>query len=179
MPLREMRARLPFSAVNRRGRAGYDPALQRHHLLPRQIASQRVFGRLFDILGAARTGFDDFRRNGVLLPCGETSAIRLGLPMHRGPHRAYNEMVAQRVGQIEARWSLRRAHQPEDALEEAYMRLALLQAALRRRLLADGRQPIRLNRFDPLGSGRDFSEIDAMADQLWGSTARVMEAYED
>ena len=49
------------------------------------------------------------------------------------------------------------------------MRLSLLQRALRRRLLADmGR--LRLNRRDPLGAGRDFSHLDALADELWRET---------
>lgn len=179
MAAREARKRIPFSAVNSPHRPGHDPGLQRHHLLPRQMASHRWFGRLFDSLGVAATGFDDFRRNGVLLPCGEASAIRLGLPMHRGPHGIYNAMVAERVGQIEAHWSARRGRQPELALEAAYMRLALLQSALRRRIMAGGNQPLRLNRFDPLGAGRDFSQLDAMADLLWGSTAPVMEPFAD
>lgn len=171
------RARIPFSAVNCPGQPGHDAGLQRHHLLPRQVAMHRCFARLFDTLGNARTGFDDFRRNGVLLPCGEKSAIRLALPMHRGPHGVYNAMVAERVGQIEQQWSSRRARKPDHALEEAYMRLSLLQGALRRRLMAGGRQPLRLNRFDPLGAGRDFSQLDAMADLLWGSTAGAMEPF--
>lgn len=49
---------------------------------------------------------------------------------------------------------------------EAYQRLELLQRALRRRLL-DQQRRLLLNRKDPLGSGLDFSELDAMADLLW------------
>jgi hypothetical protein len=179
MAPRDGRRRIPFSMVNCAGQPGHDPGLQRHHLLPRQVATHRSFARLFDVLGKGRTGFDDFRRNGILLPCGEKTAIRLALPMHRGPHGTYNAMVAERVGQIERQWSTRRAREPEKALEEAYMRLSLLQGALRRRLLAGGNQPLRLSRFDPLGAGRDFSQLDAMADLLWGSTASAMEPFAD
>ena len=57
----------------------------------------------------------------------------------------------------------------DDALDEALMRLALPQRALRRRLLAERRR-LRLNRADPLGSGRDFAELDAMAELLWRET---------
>jgi hypothetical protein len=112
-------------------------------------------------------GFDDFRRNGLLLPATERSAVRIGLPLHRGPHRHYNEMVVERVGQVEEGWSALRQRAPEVALE-----LTLLQAALRRRLLADSRR-LRLNRADPLGAGRDFAALDAMADQLWSGTAPI------
>ena len=92
------------------------------------------------------------------------------MPLHRGPHGRYNEMVVERVGQIEEDWSTMRLRAPEVALEQALMRLTLLQAALRRRLLADTRR-LRLNRGDPLGAGRDFAALDAMAEQLWRGTA--------
>jgi hypothetical protein len=74
-----------------------------------------------------------------------------------------------RVGQIARGGAVRRRRAPEDALEEALMRLVLLQRALRRRLLSDRRR-LLLNRADPLGAGRDFAELDAMAELLWGAT---------
>ena len=168
---RPARRRLPFRAVNQPDMPEYDPDLQRHHLLPRQLLARSCFGRLFDALGHHRTGFDDFRRNGLLLPAAEKAAVRIGLPLHRGPHRAYNGMVAERVGQIESEWARRSACEADDALIEAHMRLALLQAALRRRLLDMTRNPVRLNKSDPLGAGRDFAHLDAMADLLWGETS--------
>jgi hypothetical protein len=164
------RRRLPFRSVNRSGEPGYQPGMQRHHLLPRELLSARCFNRLFERIGHDRLGFDDFRRNGLLLPATERAALRAGLPLHRGPHRDYNAMVCDRVGTIEGRWAERRLGRPDDALDEALMRLALLQSALRRRLLAEQR-PLRLNRGDPLGAGRDFAELDAMADLLWRETA--------
>lgn len=164
------RARLPFRGVNRPGSADYDPALQRHHLLPRQLIGNRCFGRLFGALDPRRLGFDDFRRNGVLLPARAGAARRLGLPLHRGPHRAYNAMVIERVGMIESQWVAARPRTPVSAGEEALFRLALLQRALRRRLIDPPRAPLRLNRHDPVGTGFDFAELDAMVDQLWGAT---------
>jgi len=163
------RRRLPFRIINRRGDPAYQPGMQRHHLLPRQLLSVRCFGRLFDRLGRERIGFDDFRRNGLLLPATERAALRIGLPLHRGPHRDYNAMVSERVGRIEGDWAARSLRAPDLALEEALMRLALLQGALRRRLLADTAR-LRLNRGDPLGAGRDFAELDAMAELLWRET---------
>ena len=50
------------------------------------------------------------------------------------------------------------------------MRLELLQRALRRRLLDPLRRRLSLNRHDPLGHDADFTEIDAMAEALWGET---------
>lgn len=163
------RARLAFRAVNRRGQPGYSPGMQRHHLLPCQLLSQRPFGRLFHAIGRDQLRFDDFRHNGLLLPATGESALRLRLPLHRGPHRNYNSLVAERVGQIEAEWSRLRPQAPEVALDQALMRLDLLQRALRRRLLKPER--LRLNRHDPIGAGLDFAELDAMTDALWAGTA--------
>ena len=164
------RASLPFRSVNQRDTPGYDPGMQRHHLLPKQVLTARCFGHLFDQIGHGRIGFDDFRSNGLLLPASELSAVRIGLPMHRGPHRQYNAMVLERVGQVEASWSGLRLRAPEIALDEALMRLRLLQAALRRRLLEPGVRRLSLNRFDPLGHEANFEQMDAMVDALWPET---------
>lgn len=165
------RQRLSFRVVNRRDTPGYEPGLQRHHLLPRQLLSQRCFGVMLESIGTERIGFDDFRSNGLLLPANDTAALRIGLPLHRGPHRTYNELVIERVGQIEADWSAQRLRAPEVALLVARQRLDLLQRALRRRLLDQQRRRFVLNRNDPLGRGVDFTELDAMADKLWQETA--------
>ncbi len=124
---------------------------------------------MFDGIGRASVGFDDFRANGLLLPASEEASIRIGLPLHRGPHRHYNEVVIERVGRIEEHWSEVRINDPVTAMREALGRLALLQSALRRRLLSERRRMI-LNRKDPLGSGFDFTELDAMAEALWKAT---------
>lgn len=160
--------RISFRSVNVRGQSGYDPGLQRHHILPRQLLSKRCFARFFSAVGRKRVGFDDFRRNGLLLPAREDAALRVGLPLHRGPHRDYNAMVIERVGQIEVSWSGQVARDPDEALREALMRMELLQRALRQRLLQDTRR-LRLNRHDPLGTGFDFTELDAMAETLYRS----------
>ena len=144
--------------------------MQRHHLLPRQLLGQRFLGPMLAATGAER-GFDDFRRNGLLLPATGRSAMRLRLPLHRGPHGRYNAMVAERVGRIEREWSQRRRRMPVSATADALMRLELLQRALRRRLLAADRPPVRLNRGQPLGTGVDFTELDALAEALWAGTA--------
>lgn len=163
------RAWLPFRAVNRRDRPGFDPAMQRHHLLPRQLLRESGNAGLFRALGRQRLRFDDFRSNGLLLPATDSSAIRVGLPLHRGPHRTYNELVAERVGQIESGWARSRHLAPETALVDALARLQLLQRALRRRLL-DQRRRVTLSRKDPLGSGVNFTELDSLVDELWPAT---------
>lgn len=164
------RPRLPFRSVNHRRASDYDPGLQRHHVLPRQVLQHRCFAALFDAVNLTRAVWDDFRCNGLLLPSRDDAALRMGLPLHRGPHRRYNAVVMDRMGRIEAGWAAQRCRDPEPAREQALMRLRLLQGALRRRLLSPARFPFSLNRNDPLGKAIDFAELDAMADALWGET---------
>jgi len=161
------RAALPFRAVNLPDTPGYDGGLQRHHLLPHQLRSKRCFGALFHEIGREWPGFDDFRRNGMLLPASDAAALRTGLPLHRGPHRNYSAMVIERVGRVEADWSNLRRRAPQAAHDEAVASLQLLQRALRRRLLDPGLNRLALNRFAPLGHDVDFSGLDAMVDRLW------------
>jgi A nuclease family of the HNH/ENDO VII superfamily with conserved AHH len=163
-----VRTTLSFRAVNHRSAADYDPCLQRHHLLPRQLLHVTCFRALFGTLGFEHIGFDDFRINGLLLPADVDSAIRIGPPLHRGPHRQYNAMVIDRVGQIEAGWAAVRRKTPLAARRDASKRLAQLQGDLRRQLLDPAPNRLSLNRCDPLGASRDFSQLDAMADALWG-----------
>jgi hypothetical protein len=159
---------IPFRSVNCPGSAGYDPGLQRHHLLPRQLMSRRCFGSMFEAIGRERVRFDDFRANGLLLPANEAATLRTRMPLHRGPHRHYTEVVIARVGRIEESWTQCARRNPEAALADALMRLQLLQGALRRQLLAERRRVV-LNRNDPLGTGFDFTELDAMAEILWAA----------
>ena len=132
-----------------------------------------AFAGMIDELGRQRIGFEDFRRNGLLLPAREAAVVRTGLPLHRGPHGHYNGMVIERVGQIECDWQARRRRCADRAGEEALRKLALLQQALRCQLLEPHRRSFLLNRRDPLGSGFDFTELDAMADKLWTGTHAV------
>ncbi len=151
---------------NRRGTPTYDPALQRHHLLPCQLLSFPCFTRLFDALGLRRVGFDDFRRNGLLLPAREEAAVRLGMPLHRGPHRDYNEMVIEEVGRIEQLWSGRRRRSDDARNIDALHRLARLQDRLRLNLLDQRRAP-RHSSKNPRSSAPDFANLDALAEDLW------------
>jgi hypothetical protein len=79
-------------------------------------------------------------------------------------------MVIERVGQIERDWTTSTIRFRTSAGVDATMRLSLLRAALRRRLLDSIGRSIVLNRRDPRGAPVDFSDLDAMADALWGAT---------
>ena len=72
------------------------------------------------------------------------------------------------MGRIGQSWAQDRLRSDQEALCDALMRLQLLQGALRRQLLAQRRR-ILLNRRDPLGTGFDFTELDAMAEALWSA----------
>lgn len=124
---------------------------------------------MFDHIGTGRVGFDDFRFNGLLLPSTEEATIDTGLPLHRGPHPIYNELVIERMGSIESRWDLVQRKDPETARLEALERMRLLQRALRIRLINE-RKGFVLNRKDPLGTGFNFNTLDAMAETIWAST---------
>ena len=161
------RAKLPFWAVNQPGSPGYRPGMQRHHILPRAALYQPFVQHLLDCVGRERMAIDDFRSNGLLLPAVEQAAQVLGLPLHRGPHARYNEVVLARLGQLEAGWQRHRLHDPERAAAELLMRMRLLQATLRRALLQRSPGCVQLNHSDPAWHTVDFSDLDAMADSLW------------
>jgi hypothetical protein len=144
--------------------------MQRHHLLPCQLLSRLCFRRMFDAIGRERMCIGDFRRNGLLLPANDEAARQIRLPLHRDPHRAYNSVVEQRVGQIESDWSGQCLSHPGFARGQALMRLRLLQDALRKRLLKPRGLPFQLNLSDPVGHGVDFDELEKMADELWQVT---------
>lgn len=164
-----VRPQLPFRAVNQPGLPMYRPGLQRHHLLPCQMLKVRGLKRMLGALGTGHIGMDDFRRNGLLLPAHEADALRIGLPLHRGPHAGYNQMVIERVGTIEGEWSRLRDQREGGADLAALEALDALQKALRRELLDPACWQARpLNRRDP---ALDFSHLDAMAEMLWGATA--------
>ncbi|MFC3174844.1 AHH domain-containing protein [Novosphingobium bradum] len=141
--------------------------------MPRQLVGVPGLSRLFDRLGREAIGFDDFRRNGLLLPASEKAARILGLPLHRGPHRHYNRMVIDRVGLIERGWAGERRRDDEAALGTVAFRLRLLQNALRRRLLQPGPRRVVLNGRDPALADSAFAELDAMADLLWTEAEAV------
>ena len=88
------------------------------------------------------------------------------MPLHRGPHRDYNEMVIEKVGRIEQSWSKGRTWSDDARHIDALDRLARLQDRLRLNLL-DRRRALHLSSKDPRSSVPDFSRLDALAEDLW------------
>ncbi|MFN2100819.1 AHH domain-containing protein [Altererythrobacter sp. MF3-039] len=164
------RGALPFRSVNRPGTRAHDPSLQRHHLLPRQLVGLTAFDAMFSAIGHERIGFEDFRRNGLLLPARDHAAVRMGLPLHRGPHRDYNEAVIERVSIIDREWRKIKRREQDHAGSFAQQKMAQLQDSLRESLLSPAPGYLKLNSKDPLGKNLDYRELDDVAERLWAAS---------
>ncbi|MXO64628.1 AHH domain-containing protein [Altericroceibacterium endophyticum] len=165
------RSVLHFRHVNIPGNPDYNPALQKHHILPCAVMVDGVFGPFLESIGFNRRAFSDFRKNGILLPCLEQGAWQLGLPLHRGPHPNYNTLVCERLSMVEASWAKERRSNLAAARIHALYRIDLIQRALRR-LLLSRRMRNSLNRKDPNYTSAPVSsppiiELDMFADHMW------------
>jgi hypothetical protein len=101
---------------------------------------------------------DDFRVNGMHLPCREKIAAAFGLPLHRGPHPAYNQMVAERLAAI-------------SLLDECESRLQLMQFL---RALREGLRSCpefdAMDHRNPFQPKVDMRRLDSDADFLFRFT---------
>lgn len=140
---------------------------QLHHVLPVGVFSHGNFSNGFQRLRA--DGFDPrfYSVNGLFLPATESAALHWKMPMHRGPHRRYNELVAIRVAAILL--DLERRYYSLLARCEAIERLNLLISTLRR-ILTGGQTFIMLSRRDPINSQAYFRDIESACDSLWKVT---------
>lgn len=137
------------------------PDWQKHHLIPVRLFRKGPLASFLTELRAQGVRANDFARNGLFLPKSEAAAMDSGLPLHRGPHRLYTELVAHRLAEIARHRGMR---------AEAAWRIVLLQRELKR-VLGEARLATPLNRFDPMMRGQDFTQIDALIDQLWLNSA--------
>ena len=65
----------------------------RHHLLPNHLRRYPDLRKFMERLGRTGAGLGDFETNGMFLPSEERIAQNAHLPLHRGPHLAYNDVV--------------------------------------------------------------------------------------
>lgn len=130
------------------------PGFQRHHLIPVNLIRRPEFERLF--LTLSSVGFDarNFSTNGVLLPATEMMVEQTGLPLHRGPHPQYDDLVAECLNEISCGIIRHTTVSPVSA----YRWVAELQGLLRRALQHDA--SVMLNRNDPRGSICPLSKVD-------------------
>lgn len=138
------------------GEAGF----QRHHLIPVNLIMRPAFGSLF--MSVASVGFDpqDFLTNGVWLPATELMAEATSLPLHRGPHRLYDQLVADGLNEILVDLISGRI----DSSVVAYRRISELQGMFRRALHHDA--SLMLNRNDPRRAGCPLFKVDYDIRQL-------------
>ncbi len=153
-----------FSKINRKHTDDYNPHYQRHHLIPLQVASIADVIRPLNNRMSGGFDFDNFDKNGVLLPANEKLALQTGRPLHRGPHPRYNELVIDRLLLI-IRLSdkIANGHQRQAFFR---FRIDLLQLTLRRALIGSGLARLRLNKRDPGPSSAAFRGLDACIDIL-------------
>jgi A nuclease family of the HNH/ENDO VII superfamily with conserved AHH len=129
-----------------------------HHIIPIAVVEHRSLAR---IIGRARfVGFEpqDFASNGMHLPSTEEQAVIFNLPMHSGPHRRYNDIVASRI----SLWS---KLPPEVVLAHMHN----LQNSLKRGLR---RGPVSITSAAQIGVSlyEDFIKLDAAIESLFEMT---------
>ena len=132
---------------------------QCHHLIPSETIFAACFRSFFKDLRHEGFRPHDFETNGIALPCTEGAACTTRLPLHRGPHPRYSEIVAQRVASIEHRY--RTSGQSNF---DANLRIRWLQKGLKKAL--SQRKLVPLNRRDPLRPAASFSYIDQTAQSI-------------
>lgn len=161
-----------FHRVNRPGQPGYCADMQRHHILPRQVRRYASFMTMLGAIDPRGLLIGDFRHNGLLLPATDVQARRTGLPLHRGPHRAYSDLVLCRIANIERQWQHQHGAMAHSAAHDARFRLCLLQRALARSLIDPKVRPhVPLNQRDPFRTRADSDRsIDDLAAMLWIAT---------
>lgn len=143
------------------------PDFQMHHLLPVGVFMHHHFSSAFEALRS--DGFDPryYALNGLSLPATERAAMVWKLPLHRGPHTHYNELVAMRVAAILSDADRRSFNL--SSRSDAIGRLLLLIGTLRK-ILSKDRPFLLLNNRDPLHSGANFDAIDQVCDLIWQAT---------
>lgn len=164
---------LGFHRVNRPGQPGYCTDMQRHHILPRQVRRYPSLMTMLHAIDPQGRLMGDFGWNGLLLPATDALARRTHLPLHRGPHRVYSDLVLTRMARIETHWHRRCGPMPNSMAADARWRLRLLQSALARSLIDPQARPhVPLNQRDPFRArtGPQDTSIDDLAAMLWIAT---------
>jgi hypothetical protein len=117
---------------------------QRHHLIPVNIMRSSAFSKLFALIEQAGFNPHCFLNNGFLLPATEKESAQTGLPLHRGPHRQYDDLIAKSLNVI---WLAVLTKQIPANPVTIMIHVSDLQGQIRRSLGPNA--PIRLNQHDP------------------------------
>lgn len=137
--------------------------LQQHHIIPLAVFCSFELRWKFVLLEDFGFQPRDFSSNGLLLPSTEAAAQRLKMPMHRGPHRYYNDLVFECVNLIFAPFDFDKiTHQEKQHVADE---IAKLQATLKA-MLRQNRCNLRLNRNCPNNRDCINSHLDMAASIL-------------
>lgn len=145
-----------------------DAGYQRHHLIPVALLLRPQMAAMFAQLGGEGFALHRFALNGLALPGNERLALVSGHALHRGPHRAYSDVVAARVEQVRVTFAAQADAEPRLARRTAVMRLRLLQDTLRRSLTDRHGGGFWLNRRDPMRLFADRPYLDDAIARLFG-----------
>lgn len=149
---------LTFREVKKRVKV---PGFHCHHIIPAAVVEKPAFRNIFSRIGAIGFDFQNFHQNGMYLPCTEENAIAFRLPLHRGPHPLYNQIVCERIAAFERLGPYGQLRQIFD-LQQA-LRLALRSNAL----------PLRKGQRDPLASNPAFETIEKAAFSLYSALPHI------
>jgi hypothetical protein len=128
---------------------------QRHHVIPVNVIGSGVFAGLFALITHVGFSPHSFVANGLLLPSTENMAMQTGLPLHRGPHRQYDALIAEGLNMV---WEgMRQGPMPDNVT--VLRLLSEFVGHVRRTLQNDG--ALLLNRYDPRVTNLALSSLDA------------------
>lgn len=141
---------------------------QRHHIIPVEIFSGPAHNKLF--LSVRHLGFSphDFATNGILLPSSESAAVQCRMPLHRGPHPRYNEMVWEWVDRIT------KVTKCDQSGAARLAQIRILQHYLRTQLHISN-PLLCLNRRDPMRSNVNFDKLEKHAAIIVGQQVKQNE----
>jgi hypothetical protein len=144
-----------FSNTNIRGAPGFRDGWQRHHLIPQQCKTDPQTRLLMMVMIGLGFCFNDFPRNGILLPNTYAQSAIFNLPYHSGSHREYNAMVIGMMTSLTSHLNF------VSDLSDAQRALSLIrhtQASLRVRMYQE--RPISIDKIGVPRVVRGKSSID-------------------
>lgn len=132
---------VPFGTVNLCGTATYIEGMVRHHLIVQQALRDDTLKPFLTKMGEGGFQIDDFRTNGLLLPCLPSLSRKTGLPLHWGPHPRYNAKVIQELHVI--RISAESIRADSERRHQAFNDIRSLQGRLRATLICGFAGPVK------------------------------------
>jgi hypothetical protein len=141
--------------INIRGRAGFLDGWQRHHLIPLQCETDPRTKLLMAVMIGLGFCFNDFPRNGILLPNTYAQSAVVHLPFHSGPHPEYNAMVINLIMKLAFRFNF--AGDPLDA-HRTLSHIRHTQAFLRTKMYQE--RPISIDKIGTKRVMKGDSSID-------------------